>query len=111
MSDKAEPICIRAIKAPAVWPLTTLYLSAVVTISAIAEGYIDVMTGILALGMLAMFLLLIIMFKELHVVHLVVNSERDALVARIGQLVTALTEAGVSIPCDSSNLDRPRRNP
>jgi hypothetical protein len=44
--------------------------------------------------------ILVTIRPELHVVHTLVNSQHDSLVARIDQLIKVLLAAGIDIPHD-----------
>jgi hypothetical protein len=95
-------------KAPALYPLTAGYASAVVIIMLVASGTVKGNVGIGILGFGTIIILLISMQyaihklshlpKEIQEVHHLVNSQTDSLVARIDQLILVLQEAGIQVP-------------
>jgi uncharacterized protein YoxC len=88
----------RVIAACAFYPVTWTYLAGVAVIMSISEGLVSVSAGLIALSLLALLIALIFTRKEVQKVHILVNSQRDELVERIDQLVTALHDAGAAVP-------------
>jgi hypothetical protein len=79
-------------------PVLTVYVGAVIDAWAVASGYVRTEVGVLLLGFVAVMVLLSGMRREVATVHKLVNSQHDALVDRVDQLLDALETAGVSIP-------------
>lgn len=81
-----------------VYPVTTVYGSGVVVAYALTAGWVGLGTGVIALTMIALLAIMVSMSREVQVVHHLVNSQRDALLERITELVDAMHEAGVDLP-------------
>jgi membrane protein implicated in regulation of membrane protease activity len=79
-------------------PVTTVYLLAVAAIMAITSGWVSLPVGVIALGFLTVLLILLSVLVELRKVHHLVNARSDAQDERIGQLIEALHEGGVTVP-------------
>lgn len=80
------------------YPVTMVYLGGVGVAMGISSGWIDGGPGLLLLSMLTLIVVLVSMFREVQVVHHLVNSQRTALLERIAELVEAMQEAGVELP-------------
>lgn len=80
------------------YPVTTVYLAGVVVAVGIAGGVFDQTVGLAVLTAITLIVVLVSMFREVQVVHHLVNSQRDALLERITELVNAMHEAGVDLP-------------
>jgi 4-hydroxybenzoate polyprenyltransferase len=81
-----------------VYPVTIVYVAGICVLIAAALGYLPVPHGIIALTFAAIVAALIAVWREMHLVHRLVNSQRDELLDRIGVLVGALLSSGVQIP-------------
>lgn len=90
----------KLLDSPALWPTTGVYLSGVLAMMLGANGLVTVLQGTSMFSVLTLLILLRSVQVELRTVHLLVNSQHDALVARIGQLCDLLSAAGVTIPPD-----------
>lgn len=97
------------------YPVTIVYIAAIVDLTAVVGGAIRLDVGMVLLGLLALLVVLLSMRREVGSVHTLVNSQHDALVAtvramsrRIEELVDALHEAGVQVPHDQGGVDRDR---
>jgi hypothetical protein len=89
----------------AFYPLTTLYIAAVLALEAAVSGLVRLDTAIIGLGIVTVILILASIYREVRYqraevkkVHTLVNSQRTELLERIEQLVAALQVAGVAVP-------------
>ena len=104
-----RPYVKRVTHSVAFYPVSVVYIAAAVDLSAIVGEAIRFDVGLVLLGLLAVLVILLSMRREVSNVHTLVNSQHDALVARIDQLLAALTEAGVQVPHDDAGVGRGRR--
>lgn len=88
----------RAINTVSFYPLTGFYVGAVAVLMVLAGGYIDLQVAILSVTGIFVGAILFSMHREVRMVHVLVNSQRTELIARIDQLTSALDEAGVPVP-------------
>jgi hypothetical protein len=107
------PYLRRVTRSVAFYPVTVVYVSAVVDLAAIVGGAVRLDIGLVLLALLAVVVILLSMRREVSNVHALVNSQHDALVAsaesmgdRIDQLIAALNTAGVPVPHDEAGVDR-----
>ncbi len=82
------------------FPITSLYVYGIVIILLIQRDVIGVATGIAMLSLIAVLTLFIAITKELRAVHVLVNSQQDALLTRIDQLTSTLNVADIDVPDD-----------
>lgn len=80
------------------YPVTFVYLVGVAVAVAVAHGQVGLGMGLLILTGLTVAALLVATFREVRVVHYLVNSQRDLLLRRIADLIDTLNEAGVPLP-------------
>lgn len=84
----------------AFYPVTIVYGACAAVIGAIAGHFLRADVALLLISLIAVMSVQVSMRREVRRVHVLVNSQRDELVARIDQLVRALRAAGVTIPAD-----------
>lgn len=92
----------RALKAAPLWPVTAVYLAGTACLMALAGGLMNLSQAVTVFGVFTLLVILVGVLRELRTVHSLVNSQHDALVARIGQLHQAMTVAKIAIPIDPS---------
>jgi hypothetical protein len=80
------------------YPLSTVYGVGVTTAIGIALGWFDLSIGIAVLSLVTLLTLIAALRGEVHVIHGLVNSQRDVLLTRIDKLVDYLIAAGVNLP-------------
>jgi predicted transporter len=106
----------RVVHSVAFYPVTLTYLAgAMITVAVVGDGLrLDI--GLVLLGLFAVLVIMLSMSREVGTVHTLVNSQHDALLAKIGamalridELLGALIAAGVSIPQDKAGVDRERK--
>lgn len=95
----------RATKSLSLWPLTTTYLSGVGAIILVAQGVLEWQSAVIAFGVVTTLIFLHTVWREVKIIHTLVNSQHDALVARIDQLTRAMNKAGTPIPDDPGDKD------
>lgn len=88
----------RAINTVTFYPLTGFYVGAVAVLMLFAGDYIQLQVAILSVTSIFVGAVLFSMHQEVRMVHVLVNSQRTELIARIDQLTSALDDAGVPIP-------------
>ncbi len=95
-----------------VYAASSVYVFGVLAMVLIATGDIMLIFGIFAFGIITIIIALIALFREtarvravaesVHAeteqVHVLVNSQHDAMVDRINQLIAALHASGVHVP-------------
>lgn len=79
-------------------PALTIYVSSVLAAAAAAAGWVRVDVSLLLVGVVTALAVMASMQREIRLVHSLVNSQHDALIARIAQLSDALTAAGATVP-------------
>jgi hypothetical protein len=99
-----------AIKSPSTYAITTVYGAGVLLVVAVTRDWVEVEAGIYGLSALTLLAVLITTLREVHTVHVLVNSQRDELLARIGALTEALNAAGVALPKQRQPDDERRHN-
>ncbi len=85
-------------KSASTFPITALYAFGVLIILLIQQGIIGVTTGIVMLSLITMLALLFAITKELRAIHILVNFQHEALVARVNQLLDTMGKADVDVP-------------
>lgn len=80
------------------YPMTMLYLSGVACIIAVQEEVVTLGAGLILFTLAAIMAFVWAIAREVHTVHVLVNSQRDELLNRISDLIDALNEAGVDVP-------------
>jgi hypothetical protein len=87
------------------YPVTALYLVAVLVVYGVANHALRFDIGLVMLTLLAVAIFMVGLYWELHVVHSLVNSQHDELIqrgedlkARIVLLTAALIAGGVEVP-------------
>ena len=80
------------------YPITGLYTGGVVCALFVADGEIDLPSGLIIFAFLALTALLLAAWKEVRMVHHLVDSQRAELLARIDELSALLVKAGVVPP-------------
>lgn len=106
----------RVVTSTAFYPLSTLWVAAMLILSAVVGGALRLDVGLTLLTLSAVLIVVLAMRRDVSTVHSLVNSQRDELVTtikemgdRIRQLIVALQEAGVAVPHDEGvDRDRPR---
>lgn len=88
----------RVVQGVSFYPLTGFYVGAVTILMLFSSDVINFQTGLIALTLTGVSMLLYSMRREVRTVHILVNSQRTEMLLRIDQLVTALTDAGVPVP-------------
>lgn len=88
----------RVVHAYSLWQVTVVYVMAVIAIVLVEQGAVGISTSVIVLGAVTATVILVTIRRELHVVHTLVNSQHDSLVARIDQLIEVLLAAGIEIP-------------
>lgn len=90
-----------------VYPITAMYVGVVGVVMQVASGAWSVELGLSLMAILAVGVVLFLGRRdvraaqaEVHVIHELVNSQHDDLVARVEQLTRALERAGVRVPSD-----------
>ncbi len=80
------------------FPITTIYGVGVFIFVLMQRGEIGLATGITSLSIIALLAMNVSISRELRVVHILVNSQHEALVARVNQLLDALDKADAKVP-------------
>lgn len=109
----------RVLRSLTFYPVTTIWLVSVGLLACVAGGALSFGVALVVVSLLALNVLLTATYRQASLVHSLVNSQRDEMVAkidrmdvrhdrmsdtvtrmsgRIGQLLDALTEANVPIP-------------
>ena len=88
----------RLLDSPSTYPITTYFLGAMGILFAKSTGWINLPTAFVTLGFLALLLILVAFRQDLKVVHALVNSQHDDLVARVQQLTDALVDSNTEVP-------------
>jgi uncharacterized membrane protein YhaH (DUF805 family) len=103
-------------RSAAFYPVTIVYLGAVLAVVAIVGGVLKLEIGLAILGFVALLVVSLSMRGDVRATHVLVNSKHDALLGqvtkmgdRIEQLLEALKDAKVSIPHDTQGVDRERQ--
>ena len=91
----------RAVRACAFYPVTWTYVAGVAVILAMSADVVNLGGGLIMLSFLAVLIALVFTHREVHEVHLLVNSQRE-LIERIEQLIAALDAAGVGVPAEKA---------
>jgi CHASE1-domain containing sensor protein len=99
----------RLAHAPATRPALTVYVAAVVDAWAVVEGVLAVDLGLILLGVVTGLVIMCSLHHEVTAVHKLVNSQHDALTARVDQLLATLAAAGVQAPHEDA-ARTPRRS-
>jgi hypothetical protein len=99
----------RVARSAAFYPVTVVYLAAVLALIGVVGGVLSLEVGLTALGFVAMLVVLVSMRGDVGQIHVLVNSQHDALLERVDELLDALHEAGVAAPKDKAGVDRDRR--
>lgn len=91
------------------YPISVVYGCAAALAAAVASHRMRLDVGVVLLTLIVVATLLVSTRREVALVHSLVNSQRDDLVAtvqqmggRIDQLTAALVDAGVAVPRDES---------
>lgn len=85
-------------KTMAFYPVTAVYLAGVAVAIGITAQLIELSSGVLVLTAIAFLAVLLSMFREVQVVHYLLDIQRNELLGRIAELVESLHEAGVETP-------------
>lgn len=80
------------------YPLSIMYVVGLVVAVLITTGDITLGLGAVTLTGIFIGLLLISIWREVSHVHMLVNSQRDLLLARIDQLERTLRSADIEVP-------------
>lgn len=89
----------------ALYPVTTVYVGAVGVTLGVAGGTLRLDVGLIALGVLAAMAIVLATLREVQVVHLLVDAQREELRSRIEVLVALLIAHGIELP----TTERPAR--
>lgn len=100
----------RVLRSVAFYTATLTYLSGVAVAFGVAAGWLRFDVGLILFAACAILVVLVATHRSVEVVHGLVNSQHDAMVERIDELLDALTAAGVSIPHDRAGVDRDRKS-
>ena len=79
-------------------PLTSVYVAGVLTAMGVSSRVVTLTVGLLLLTFITLMVVLNSLVREVKVVHVLVNSQRDVLLSRISDLVDALNAAGITLP-------------
>lgn len=96
----------QVVRAVAFYPISAVYAAVAVVVAAVAGHTLRPDVALVIIGMAALLVLQLSMRHEVSTVHGLVNSQHDALVARIDQLTAALVAAGVQVPHDDTAKTR-----
>lgn len=88
----------RLLDSPSTYPLTTFWLGAMSLLFAESIGWVTLSAALAALAFLALLLIMVAFRRDIAVVHTLVNSQHDDLVARVQQLTDALIDSSVAVP-------------
>lgn len=97
---RIQRIAQRIAQSVVFYPVTVVYLSGSLILALVVGGWLQFDAGLLMLAAITGLVLLVATYRDIGVVHGLVNSQHDVLVRRIEQLLKALTAAGVQIPHD-----------
>ena len=90
----------RAADAAATIPALVIYVAAVATAAAVAGRAVRLDVGVVILGVFTVMVIQAAMHREVTKVHVLVNSQRDELVAHIQDLKAQLAAARAQPPDD-----------
>lgn len=80
------------------YPVSTVYLTGSAVAVGITAGWFSLNIGLVCLTAIAIITVLTGLLREVRIVHHLVNSQRDELLARISDLVASLNEHDITLP-------------
>jgi hypothetical protein len=83
---------------PALYPITTMYASAVAVLVLTVQEFFSLAQGIVLLAVCAVGSILIAAWRDLKSVHTLVNGGRHELMTEIADLKQLLRQANVQVP-------------
>lgn len=97
-SLRVQTTALSILKSPSTYPLSTFWAGAMVVMVARSQSWLTFAAGAAVLAFLALLLILVAFRKDIAVVHVLVNSQHDDLVARVQQLTDALVASDTDVP-------------
>jgi hypothetical protein len=91
-------VLVNVSRSASFYPISCLYLGAVVVIMLIARGLLSLGAGLILLACLAILALLAATWRELRTVHKMMDGQRLEMLARIDHMTELLAEHGISAP-------------
>lgn len=88
----------RVVDSIAFRPALTIYVASVLAAAAATAGWVRVDVSLVLGGVVTVLAVTASMHREIRLVHTLVNSQHDELVARVAQLTDTLHAAGVGVP-------------
>lgn len=98
MTHTIGGLCSKAVDATIVRPISVVWVIASVMIAMAFQDAVYIVACIVVLGIAALGAVVLSVRTELEVVHRLVNSQHDLLVARVEQLTEALEDHAVPVP-------------
>jgi len=90
----------KVISSVAFYPITVMYLAAVAVLSLVVASVLRLDAGVLLLGLVAVFLIIATVQREVEHFHKIMDDERDLCIARIELLAQTLRDHGINVPED-----------
>ena len=86
------------VRGPAFYPITSFYGSAVVVLVFTVQNFFTLAQGIVLLAVCGIGSVLIAAWRDLKIVHMIVNSQRSEMKTEIADLKKLLRSSNVQIP-------------
>lgn len=90
------------------YPITQLYVIAVVVLVITVEGWIGLGSAIAILGLTAVIAILIAACAELHLLHHMMDGQRTETLARLDQLEAIISRHGWTLPPEPPKVTEAR---